>query len=433
MKRPGGKGERRERPATKASGPSKRSIGERALWAIAASALLTVPLFISPTGDDAFRIPKLLLFRAFCLLIIAAAAAVCGDEELRNVFRPPAALLALAILGWTLISAAFASHRANAFASAFDVACGVAFFLAVLKSGRGRQQSGVILFLIPAAVNSIVYLAQHVHPWDRFLTNSNEHMAKTALLGNPNDVGVFLVAPALVAIGFAIADKRKRVVFAATAALIVIAILTTQTLTAIVAACAGTLAMWFQQQQRRSVVFTAAATLALAGIVLLYPPSRERVAHAVRDAKAGEWNSLLTGRLSAYVPAWEMFLDHPWTGVGAGGFAPNYFDYRLRSIVEHPQLTYWPPGLGIAPNFDAAHSDHLQILAETGIVGYALFLAAFLMFLRGGSSERSGALDRLRLPLVVAISTLALAEFPFQTAATAMPLLFIVALCEAGP
>ncbi len=64
--------------------------------------------------------------------------------------------------------------------------------------------------------------------------------------------------------------------------------------------------------------------------------------------------------------AFEMFLDHPWLGVGAGNFATHYEEYSerigtsLSSYANFGQTRY-------------PHSLYLEIAAETGIIGLLIF------------------------------------------------------------
>ncbi|HUK34393.1 MAG TPA: O-antigen ligase family protein [Vicinamibacterales bacterium] len=411
--------------------PPGDAADHRALWALASVIVLAIPLFISPSGDDSFRAPKLYLFRALCMTIVAVAVLIGRASHVLTTLMIPAAQLGIAIVIWAVVSAALSSDRTISFERVFDIACGYIFLLAVLDSGKGRARKGAALLLITAAINSIAYLLQTIPSVSEMVMHSREHMATTALLGNPNDVGMFLVVPALLAVAFAIRDRTHRLAFGTTGALILIALLTTQTLTAILAVSAGIFAILLEQQRERSVVFAVAAAAAITAALFIYAPSRHRIDHALRYAQEGEWNSVLSGRLSAYVPAWDMWVDHPIAGVGPGGFAHRFFDYRLRSITEHPRLVHWPAGLGIAPNFAETHSDHLQILAETGIVGYGLFIAALILIARRKASDATSALDCARRPIIIAVAVLAATGFPLQTAATAMPLLFFAGLSEA--
>jgi O-antigen ligase len=54
-----------------------------------------------------------------------------------------------------------------------------------------------------------------------------------------------------------------------------------------------------------------------------------------------------------------MLTDHPWTGVGFSNYQPVYEQYRLLN---------WPMPLG------HAHNIYLNMAAETGLIGLALYL-----------------------------------------------------------
>jgi putative inorganic carbon (hco3(-)) transporter len=87
-----------------------------------------------------------------------------------------------------------------------------------------------------------------------------------------------------------------------------------------------------------------------------------------------------------------MFLDHPLTGVGLGGFQPMilgpYFEYI------HPAYRPEPVSL--------AHTDLIRIAAEEGLVG----LAAFALFALGlGETIRRARRDRDELDQVALAAT----------------------------
>jgi putative inorganic carbon (hco3(-)) transporter len=77
------------------------------------------------------------------------------------------------------------------------------------------------------------------------------------------------------------------------------------------------------------------------------------------------------------VAAWRVFLDHPILGVGPGHFAAYYSnDYGNRlGLVE--QTHYY-----------RAHNLYLETLAETGVVGFACFIAIVAVTMRGLWNER---------------------------------------------
>jgi O-antigen ligase len=82
-----------------------------------------------------------------------------------------------------------------------------------------------------------------------------------------------------------------------------------------------------------------------------------------------------TGRADVWTVAWRMVEANPMIGVGANNFTNSSVHYLLEPgeiersdfIVDEPKVT---------------HNIYLQMLAELGIVGLALFLAIFLASLR---------------------------------------------------
>jgi hypothetical protein len=70
----------------------------------------------------------------------------------------------------------------------------------------------------------------------------------------------------------------------------------------------------------------------------------------------------ILGRETLQIGAWHIFLDHPLLGVGFGQ-SPKYIPRYGRMY-----------GQMLPPKDGAAHNMYLQILAETGLVGFAVFL-----------------------------------------------------------
>jgi hypothetical protein len=69
-------------------------------------------------------------------------------------------------------------------------------------------------------------------------------------------------------------------------------------------------------------------------------------------------------RLLVWAPAFRMWQEHQWWGVG-----PGHFDTRFRA--------YRPEGLQVKP--DRVHNDYLNTLVDWGVVGTALVAAAWLL------------------------------------------------------
>jgi len=130
------------------------------------------------------------------------------------------------------------------------------------------------------------------------------------------------------------------------------------------------LILWkrFPGTGRRSLAIGGLLGLATAaGLFFWLDPGQvskrlETVASVTRapDATFGERRLLTRDAL-------RIFADHPWLGTGLGAFATVYPRYR-----SFPSDLDW----------DHAHNDYVEALAETGIIGGLSILAGAVLFLR---------------------------------------------------
>lgn len=85
-------------------------------------------------------------------------------------------------------------------------------------------------------------------------------------------------------------------------------------------------------------------------------------------------------RLAYALAGWTIFEQHPWTGVGLGATGLYFFqalpDWSHFNIPEISQLL--SPGSQIYPN---TKNLYIRLLAETGIVGFWLFISFYLLLL----------------------------------------------------
>ena len=133
-----------------------------------------------------------------------------------------------------------------------------------------------------------------------------------------------------------------------------------------------------QRTRRRAA---AAGALAIMAAALLFfwmaPPSLvERLETIADTPHAADVQS--ESRLAVSRDALRIFRDHPWTGAGLGSFETAF-----------PQYQSFPSDL----TWDHAHNDYAEALAETGIAGGVLILAALGLFFW---LVAKGACSRLR-------------------------------------
>lgn len=404
---------------------------------VVASALL-LPLIVQTTGEDSFRFPKELGLRVFAILIAAVflVALALGELRLpppREWFRSQAAILIAVILGWSVITTITSTNRFLSLGSLSWIVAMTIVFGATVYAARRNGLWLVTIAMIPALVNGAVYALQEMEIWNPFPFESRIelHLTRTALVGNPNDVGSYLVAPAMAAFALTIADRRRRVMWLVIALLLSGAILMTQTLTAVIALMAGLAVMALVRSPRLGLAAVAIALVSLTVAFLTLPPLRTRLARARAAIAAKDYDDLISARSTAFLAAAQMTRDHPLFGVGPGAFGWNYFDYKMGIETRSPRLA---AGGARMFNYGAVHNDHLQVSSETGLPGYALMLAAMILL---GSltvhhprdeTPRDEWVTVLGLPLAVAFFVLALAQFPLELVAPSHAFLYQAAL-----
>ena len=407
------------------------------MWWIIAASVICIPVYISSSGQDAFRVPKdlLLTSTALLLVILLSAAPWTFFRNLRLTAFP---LVILSAIGWSTISALCAGNQTLAWRSTgFAVAVAI-FVLATWALAPAQELRAAYLVAIPAAINAIVFLGQRFTIWDPLHVPSDlpAHFRYTALVGNPNDVGSFFVAPALTVVTLAIVDKRRRTVWSLLA-LLILAAVATGSLTAIAACVVGlfTLAIVHSHQKAAPA---GLAVILLAGIIALaFAPLRDRLQRIRGHLDAGNYAEAFSGRVTPFLAAANMAKDHPLTGVGPGNFAYEYFPYKVTVEARHPELS---GQYAHHFNFAQVHNDHLQVLAEVGVIGYVIAVA-FLVVVASGARRnpqpsKTAEFSRLlSLPIALALATLCMAHFPLHLTAPVLMFGYGSALCVAwkGP
>jgi hypothetical protein len=447
-----------QEPAIRPNGEGLPSIRPGAapagLWwlsGIVAAGTVLIPLIMSLSGEDPFRYPKELALRAEVILIVmvlAVAWAFARTSLPRLERREPWLLLIAAICTWTLFCALVSTNRLVSLPPTVRVLEYALLFVVTVLVMRGRPAAFAALLVPPAIINAAIYLLQEFEIWSPFKTSTEAsvHLARTALLGNPNEVGSYFVAPALVASALALSQRRWRAAWAGAAVLLIAATFVTHTVAAIgavVVALPVMFALWLRSWKKTAIALIAMIALA-AAVVARYPPLRARVA-TMREALARrDYETLSSSRTIPFLTALQMARDRPLTGVGPGCFAYNFFDYKIRAQQQYRWM--FGPGVTVE-NYGEAHNDHLQVLSETGVPGYALFLAALALLawpsLRQRSPAAEGAdedvprrerADLVRLtalPVTVSLLVLALAQFPLELVAPTHAYLWAAAMVVA--
>jgi O-antigen ligase len=417
--------------ATPAREPFGERWGMRMLWLL----VLIAPLLISPTGKEAFRLPKAMAsgwLALASLLFFAWEVRRAGTIRWGDLWRRPAVRAILPLLAVATASFAASLHPLHTREGLADLWIGAAAVIGWSLALEPRRLERLLAgLLIPASLLALLGILQFhriFQPLQFTGIEFDPRLAVTSLAGNPGDLGAFLVLPCLIAQWAVFRWRgRSRVLAALALVLCLYAVALTQTLAALAALALGSALLWALLLPRRqaALIFGGGAALALV-LALAIGPLRERIAAKAGQAAAGDWNSVLTGRLDGWRAALWMFREHPWTGVGHGAYRPEYVpalnDLLDRGIQMYPQH--------IQPVFANAHNEYLEAVAEWGIAGIAALawgLWVLVTALRRGSSRSTGEEGQaLAWAGVAALAVLSFVYFPFRVALIAWPALLFL-------
>lgn len=392
-------------------------------WLGALALVLLLPLLWTTAAEETFRAPKAHL----AVLLWALLAATFAARAPKAAWRDGWWLAWAGALAGGAVSAAFHAQPvrvASALLPLTLTAGGWGALRQLPEARRHRLLRGVCLAGVMQAALTLLFLSDTWRPRSfgllAELGQLEDRFAWVGTMGNPGDVAVFLVLPALLSAQRALASRR-RWGWGAAALLQMGVIVGTRTLTALLALAAGAaLLAWRQLPRHRRLPALAAATAALAVLVAV-TPLRDRIAVNVREVREYGWAGLGSFRGAGMGAALGMLAAHPFTGVGAGEFEAHSFRFLPeRTLAERGRY------LGLETAFGEAHNDVLQYAAETGLIGLGLAGAGIALAWRRRPRGRGVVGD---VPsLAAATAVLALTQFPLHLAAVATQWAVVAAL-----
>lgn len=302
------------------------------------------------------------------LLALAWLAVLATRHEPRHdflVIHPWMSVTLGLFLGWSLLSASWATESAAAVSVTVRFALNAILFLIVFTAIRTPRQALMVTtgFVAGAIAATLYGLAQ---------LDSGLYAGRLTGSGlDPNEMAAVLVAG--VALSGALAANLRRSPGLRLAAIAggtfcLLGIFLTVSRGGVLALSATLLAaILFSGRWRLQVVLASvliAATTFLYFSVVASPEARERISSSTQgEARVPD------GRTTIWAIGWRMAKANPIGGVGAGNFQNSAKEYLLKPgvLMRSDQVLLSTP--------QVTHNSYLGILAQLGIVGLGLFLA----------------------------------------------------------
>jgi tetratricopeptide (TPR) repeat protein len=353
-------------------------------------------------GEDRGRAARVAPFAVAAALVLALASAAVNarvvDPLVLGAILSPFALLAA---GASRAGAAVAARAATAVCLA-----------------------GALSGLLAAAQRWLGILRMPLEaPEPRFFA--------AALVGNPGDLAMALVVPAVLLFVTA-ADRlrppRLRALAAAGLAATLLGVLATEAVAPALAFGAGALVHVLLAPRRRAPAL--AALLAVAGLLAASGGARRAVEKAAQ-VRRGDFASATTQRDIGLLAAAEMIRSRPLVGVGPGAFSNAFVPARVAAEERAGRRLVHRSG---SAHFDNAHSEPLTLAAECGVPAAAaaavglLALAAGLLGARHGPGAEANPTTDSLLAAIAAGIVLSLGGFPLRLPVASGPLAFLLGL-----
>lgn len=251
------------------------------------------------------------------------------------------------------------------------------------------------------------------------------------LVGNPGDLAMALVVPAVVLFATAADAMRPphlRGLAAAGLAATLLGIAATEAVAPALAFGAGALVyVLLAPRKRLPALF---ALVVLAAIVAFSGGARRGLEKAAQLWR-GDVAAATTQRDIGVLAGAEMIRAHPLLGVGPGAFSNAFVPAR---IAAEERAKRHLVHLSESAHFDNAHSEPLTLAAEWGVpaavaaaVGLLALLAGLFRMRHGPGSEASPTTDALLATLVAGL-VLSLGGFPLRLPVASGPLAFFLGL-----
>ena len=282
--------------------------------------------------------------------------------------RPLVAAAAAALVAWALLSSLWAQDAAHAISTAFRLAQGVVLLFVVYTFVTRRSHvRAIVLAFIGGAL-----FAAFVGILGKYSANAGVNDGRlSGGFDDPNELAAVLLPAIVFAVAWAAGTRRRvaRVFLAASVPIMGISFLRTDSQAGLVAlGVVLVLGVAFSGGARRHVTVGVAFFLLAATFYYTFVTQPVALQTITSDDNT-------SNRKTLWSVAGQMVEDHPVAGVGAGNFVVLESSYALEDMnLKRADLVV---------EGEIVHNTYLEVFAELGAAGLALFLGLIAVSLRG--------------------------------------------------
>ena len=333
-------------------------------WLLPVLALACIPVRIGALGHQLLVPLYVVVLAAAMQLAWELAHGDIRPRELRAITWPLALYLAWVglSLGWTQDVRAGATE-VLAFYAPFTVLTIAIARLPWKRIGLWALYAELtIMGLVFSIVGFYQYETRTVFENPKVI-NSNAYAAffrVNSVFWDPSVYGRFLVVAMIPSVVLIVRGRSPRIVWAAAAALVVtwFGLLISFSQSSFAALLVAVIGVAFVAWRWRALLAVGLAVVVLGGLAVVQPTVRRSIQHHTTSGL----NSASSGRYSLVANGIRIAVAHPVRGVGVGGFQHAY--------AKRVQRLHGKKNLKTA----ASHDTPVTVAAETGLVGFALFV-----------------------------------------------------------
>ncbi len=319
-----------------------------------------------------------------------------GEAHLRQLFRPIISRASLLFLCAAVVPSILAKGGLTRYSGRADFSLlayvGFYFMLLAWVDSRERIRKVLWALLLSTIVTAVFALCQVIAGGVTFLSSylfppGDEALVwdgrAASFLGSPNNLAGYLnlVLPFAFAC-YVLGRGKWKKMGGCTFWLGSLALFSTQSIGGLMGFLANLVLVIFcfvKSRKKRLALLAGLCAL----ICIIYP-----VMHIISPVHTQDYlESDATTRLLLWVSAWDLFTHSPVIGVGWGNFTSVYG-------LDDPSFE---------PGKVGAHNIYLQLLSETGLVGFAAFFYFVAQSWRQARNQLRGSLDFLDAALAFGV------------------------------